>query len=270
MQQPTDHEAERTAHRLQLPRSTQPQDILAMIRNVRPEATLQDGMLDLGDGARMVQDSDPRRSGRWTVEVPRVREDPAPEGMGDSHDYAAAFPEGLPFGIERDVLDLCWALGRRLYGAVVTDSGVRLEPHPHHVRDLIVVSPHRVDATELAELLAMVEPDVEYVGELVAGAERYALTFPLTEDAIEVRVGERSRPTALRAQRWIDDSVDYEIVHVTADPEEDSLARPDEDVRARWGEAYARIGRLAAVLAENVGGYVVDREGFLVAPEDLA
>lgn len=265
-----DAEAPMTAHRLQLPRSTNPQDILAMVRNVRPEADLADGVLDLGEGARLVQDADARRGGRWSIEVPRVREDPLPAGMTDSHGYAAAFPDGMPFGVERDVLDLCWSLGRRLFGAVVTDSGVRLEPHPHQVRDLIVVSPHRVDNASLAELLANVEKEISVVGSPEKTAPRYALTVPLGDDEIQVRVGERSRPIALREQRWIAKSSDYEIVHITADPEEDAIAAPDADTQARWAEAYARIGRIAAVLVENVGGYVVDREGFLVAPSDLA
>lgn len=263
-------EAPQTTHRLQLPRSTRPEDIVAMIQNVRPQARLDGSVLDLGDGARMVQDADPRRAGRWTVEVPRVREDPAPEGMPDSHGYTTAFPDGLPFGVEREVLDLCWSLGRRLLGAVVTDSGTRLEPHPHSVRDLVVVSPHRVDPASLAELLEIVEPGISVLGEPAEDAERYALTVPLGPDVLEIRAGERSQPTALRRLPWIGESVDYEIVHVTADPQEDALVAPGAQVQARWAEAYVRIGRIAAVLAENVGGYVVDREGFLVALEDLA
>lgn len=258
-----------TSHRLQLPSSTSPQAVLTMITNVRPEATLEGRVIDLGEGARLVQDSGPRREGRWTIEVPRLREDPAPEGLGDSHGYAEAFPEGLPFGVERSVLDLCWSIGRRFFGAVVSDSGVRLEPHPHHVRDLTVTSPHQVDAASLLECLEMVEPGVAAVGEVDPEADAYLLSFPIGEDVVEIRVSGTSSPMALRSASWIDGAVDYAVVHVAADPEEDATRTPDEAVQARWSEAYLRIGRVAAVIAENVGGYVVDLEGFLVDPADL-
>ena len=85
-------------------------------------AMLIDGAIEIGDDVRLVPDRTPRGAGRWTLETPRVREDPVPEGMVDSHGYGRAFPEGLPFGVERESLDLAWALARRLHGAVVTDE----------------------------------------------------------------------------------------------------------------------------------------------------
>src|SRR5699024_10144827 len=97
----------RTGHRLQLPRDTDPQDVLAMVRNVRPQAQLgTDGVIDCGDDTRLVPDHSPRGVGRWTLETPYEREDPMPEGMTDSHGYGRAFPQGVPFGPERRALDL--------------------------------------------------------------------------------------------------------------------------------------------------------------------
>jgi hypothetical protein len=265
--------AARTGHRLQLPRDTAPADVLTMVRNVRPEAQESaDGVIELGDEVRLVPDRSPRGAGRWTVETPRVREDPAPEGMGDSHGYGRAFPEGLPFGAERTALDLAWSLGRRLYGAVVTDGGARLEPHPFHVRDLTVVSPHALAPESLGELLAPLAPDAE-LDEVPehAGRTGYSATVPLPEgEAISVRVGPSSRPVALAALGWLDRAVDYELVHLTADPEEEALEAPTPEAAERWQRAYQLIGRIAGLLAESVGGYVVDLEGFLVDPADLA
>ena len=152
-------------------------------------------MIELGEDTRLVPDRSPRGAGRWTLDTPRVREGPLPEGMGDSHGYGRAFPEGIPFAAERQGLDLAWSLGRRLYGAVVTDDGARLEPHPFHLRDLTVVSPHALAPESLAELLAPLEPEAE-LDEVPSEARRtgYSATIPLPEgDAIHVRVGRSSR-----------------------------------------------------------------------------
>lgn len=264
---------ERTSHRLQLPRDTDPADVLAMVRNVRAQASVsEDGTIDLGEQVRLVPDHGPRGAGRWDLEVDRVREDPAPEGLADSHGYARAFPEGLPFGVERSALDLAWSLGRRLYGAVVTDTGVRLEPHPYHVRDLTVVSPHALAPESLAQLLAPLEPEAELdqVPE-DADAAGYSITIPADgEDVISLQVGRSSRPTALRELSWLDQAVDYQLTHLPADEAEDAVESPDAQTTERWGSAYRRIGLIAGLLVETVGGYVVDLEGFLVDPAHLA
>lgn len=266
----------RTAHRLQLPRETAVQDVLAMVRNVRPQAELgEDGTIEVGDDTRLVPDRSPRGAGRWTIETPRVREDPSPEGLGDSHGYGRAFPEGLPFAEERRALDLVWSLGRRLYGAVVTDDGVRLEPHPFHVRDLTVVSPHALAPESFAQLLAPLEPDAE-LDQVPSETLRsgYSLTIPLASpaegDTIHVRVGRSAGHTALGALGWVDSAVDYELVHLPADEAEEAIESPDAETAARWSLAYRRIGLIAGLLTEAVGGYVVDLEGFLVDPADLA
>lgn len=262
----------RTSHRLQLPRETDPAAVLTMVRNLRPEAGEDaEGVIELGDGLRLVPDRSPRGAGRWTLDTPRVREDPLPEGMGDSHGYGRAFPEGIPFDVERQGLDLAWSLGRRFYGAVVTDGGERLEPHPFHVRDLTVVSPHALAPESLAELLAPLEPEAE-LDEVPENAPRtgYSATIPLPEgEEISVRVGHSSRPTALGALAWLDEAVDYELVHLPADPEEDAIEAPEPETAERWQDVYRQIGTIAGLLAEAVGGYVVDLEGFLVDPADL-
>ncbi|WP_193106507.1 hypothetical protein [Brachybacterium sp. FME24] len=263
----------RTGHRLQLPRDTAAQDVLAMVRNVRPLAVLgEDGAIGTGEDTRLLPDHSPRGAGRWTMDTPRVREDPAPEGMGDSHGYARAFPAGLPFGVERRALDLLWSLGRRLYGAVVTDDGNRLEPHPFHVRDLTVVSPHALAPESLAQLLAPLEPEAE-LDEIPEGTPRtgYSATIPLPDgDEISVRVSRSTRPTALAELSWLDSAVAYELVHLPADGEEDALESPDAATADRWSLAYRRVGLIAGLLTETVGGYIVDLEGFLVDPADLA
>lgn len=270
---PSPDEQPRTHHRLQLPRDTDPTDVLTMVRNVRPDALEdEDGVIDLGDDQHLTPDRSPRGAGRWTLDTPREREDPLPEGMGDSHGYGRAFPEGIPFGLERQGLDLAWSLARRLHGAVVTDGGARLEPHPFHLRDLTLVSPHALAPESLAELLGPLEPEAE-LDQVPDGAPRtgYSATIPLPQgEEISLRVGRSSRPTALRALGWLEEAVDYELVHLTADPEEDAVEAPDAETTERWELAYRRIGLIAGLLSETVGGYIVDVEGFLVDPADLA
>lgn len=265
-------EESRTRHRLQLPRDTAPGDVLTMVRNVLPDADEdQDGAIELGDQVRLVPDRSPRGAGRWDLETPREREVPLPEGMGDSHGYGRAFPEGMPFGTERRALDLAWSLGRRLYGAVVADSGVRLEPHPFQIRDLSVVSAHALAPESLVELLAPLEPETaldEVPEQVVRSGYSASIPLPAGEE-ISVRVGRSSRPAALAALEWLDDAVEYQLVHVTADPEEDAIEVPSAEVAERWQHAYRRIGLIAGLLIESVGGYVVDLEGFLVDPADL-
>lgn len=268
-------ERPRTSHRLELPQGTAPESVLTMVRNVHPEASDDSaGVIELGDGLRLAPDrseGSERGEGRWTLEALREREDPLPEGMGDSHGYGRAFPEGMPFGAERRGLDLAWSLARRFHGTVLTDGGARLVPHPLHLRDLRVVSPHLLAPESLAELLAPLEPEAE-LDQVPQDAPRsgYSLTVPLPEgEEISLRVGASSRPTALRALPWLEDAVDYELVHLTADPEEDAVESPDAQTAARWQLADRRIGLIAGLLTETVGGYVVDLEGFLVDPSDL-
>ena len=266
--EPPSDAAEVTSHRLQLPRATDPADVLAMIRNIQPGAQLVDGRIALEDGAALLQDTSPRGRGRWNLEVRRDREDPPQLGLSDARGYARAFPEGLPFGVEKRALDLVLGLARRLFGAVVTDTGVRLEPMPQHQRDLIVTSPHRVDVESLLAMLRMAERDIE----LVSGDDTtpgLLLAADADPDRIEVRVTTSARPVALRNLGWLDRAVDYEIVHLLADEEEDGLENPSDEIAARWTAAYERIGRIAGVLVENLGGYVTDRDGFLVDPADL-
>src|SRR5699024_6314459 len=121
-------------------------------------------------------------------------------------------------------------------------------------------------------ILAPLEPDAE-LDQVPEGTPRngYSVTVPLEgEEEISLRVGRSSRPTALARLSWIDGAADYHLVHLPADEEEDALEAPDAETSQRWSQVYRRIGLIAGLLVETVGGYVVDLEGFLVDPADLA
>lgn len=282
-----------TSHRLQLPHGTSAETVVTMIRNVVPDARLDEGGIDIGGGAVLIEDA--RRPSRWTLTTPRVRDSEPADDLPDSHGYGRAFADGMPFGDERAALDLAWSLARRLDGAVVTDSHTRLEPHPCHVRDLFVTSPNALIATDLLALVRTVEPDADLIeppaeadttgymlripiagsddaqGVATAGAGAVLLTPAADEgaDEILVRVGPTSRPTALEALPWLDGAVDYEVVHDVVDERDAEIEVPDDATAARWTEIYRRIGLVAGLIVETVGGYVVDLEGFLVDPVDL-
>lgn len=263
--------SESTEHRLQLPRDTAVESVIAMVRNVRPEASFNGGVLDLGEGSTLVADQGKRGRGRWTLHTVRDREDPSPEGLDDSHGYGRAFPEGLPFGEERRALDLAWSLGRRLFGAVVTDSGARLEPHPCHVRDLAVVSPYALAPESFAQLLAPLEPDA-MLDEAPSELARIGYSAQIDADAdgfIDITVGKAAPRTALAALSWADTACEYVITHHPLDEAEDGIEIPDPQVAESWTRIYRRIGMIAGLLVENLGGYVIDVEGFLVDPADL-
>lgn len=262
---------ETAEHRLQLPRSTDPQDVLTMVRNVRPEARLEDGAILLGDGTRMVADEGRRGAGRWTLQAPISRETRDEGELPDARGYHRAFPEGVPSGSERDLLDLAWSLARRLDGAVVTADGIRLEPHPCSVRDLAVVSPYALAPESLIELLCAVEPTI-VLDEVPEGVETagYAATVDAQEAGLLiVEVSRSPRHTGLRELDWMDEAVEYVIRHEPVDDAEEDMDLPDPATAARWVEVYRRIGRLAAELHEAIGGYVLDAEGFLVDAEHL-
>jgi tetrahydromethanopterin S-methyltransferase subunit G len=266
-----------TTHRLQLPRDTSVRTVVDMVHNTHPEATADGLRIDLGGedggGASLVQDSGFRGGGRWTLTTPKIRELQPPVDLPDDHGYARAFPEGIPFGRERELLDLGWSLARRLYGAVVTDSGVRIEPYPYAVRGLVVVSPNALVAEDLLDLVREVEPAAE-ADRVPAEADSvgYSVTIPVpgqSEDHLSNRVGPTSKPAALSAVPWLGEAADYSLVHELADRTEEGIEIPEGEVAERFQDAYRRIGRLAGVIVETVGGHVVDAEGYLVDPRHL-
>lgn len=266
-----------TAHRLQLPRTTDPADVLTMIRNVRPEAALDGGVLTIGDGVRLVADESRRGAGRWTLEAPRERGDAsqgdsAREAEPDSHGYGRAFPDGQPEGVELEALDLAWSLARRLFGAVVTEDGVRLEPHPCCIPDLAVLSPHVLAPESFAQLIAPLEPEATLDDDPTdAPISSYGLSIDLDEGGrVLVHVGRGEIPVALQDVPWADEAVYYMVVYEPEDRAELQLEQPDEATAQRWVRVYRRIGQIVGLVHETVGGFVVDPEGFLVDPAQLA
>lgn len=88
----------------------------------------------------------------WVVECEPMRGEPAPPELAASDRWASAFPEGLPVGLEYQVLLVLERMARRLAGAVrIAGSGVVMQPDPDSAVSLAVYSPRWVGPAELAE-----------------------------------------------------------------------------------------------------------------------
>lgn len=109
----------------------------------------------------------------WVVECEPMRGEPAPPELAASDRWASAFPEGLPVGLEYQVLLVLERMARRLAGAVrIAGSGVVMQPDPDSAVSLAVYSPRWVGPAELAEALAEAFPETIDSRELVADAQR--------------------------------------------------------------------------------------------------
>ncbi|WP_259558586.1 hypothetical protein [Brachybacterium sillae] len=240
-----------------------------MLRSLRPQAQLVDDTIALGEGVSLRHEPSRRRPGRWALETPRVREQQHAPELPDSHGYGRAFAEGLPFGAERRALDLAWTLARRLGGAVVTDSGARLEPHPAQVRDLQVVALEALGADGLLALARAVEPTAAALP-TAPDSDVAAVSVPVEQGYLLVARGPLDPvPTALAAAPWTAEAVSFTIQHHPQDPEEDALETPDAATGDRWTRVLRTAGHLALAVRGAVGGYVLDGEGVLVDPADL-
>ncbi|MDO5722380.1 MAG: hypothetical protein Q4P06_07570 [Actinomycetaceae bacterium] len=97
----------------------------------------------------------------WVVEVPPQRGGPAPEFFMSTDPVAAAFPDGMPAGLELEVINCLQRIARRLAGAVRTaPSGKLIEPDADSAVNMIVYAPRWVEETDLAQLLRPYLPDV--------------------------------------------------------------------------------------------------------------
>lgn len=97
----------------------------------------------------------------WVVEVTPNRGAPAPEFFRHSDPIAAAFPEGVPAGLELEVLHALRRIARRLAGVIrVAGSGNLIEPDADASVAMTVYAPRWVDEEDLTQLLRPYLPDV--------------------------------------------------------------------------------------------------------------
>jgi len=220
----------------------------------------------------------------FVVDVDPERSGPAPALAAGYGPLLDAFGPEHPEGLERQVLDVAHACARRLAGALRVTTGVLVEPDPGSAVDLAVHAPTWLEPDTLAHVLERALPGLVLLPGADAVAHHghhldgYGATWALgdiggaddlAEGAdhvvVEVEAAE-VLPPALRTAAWTSGGVlTYALRWVDGDRTPSSrggLRRRDD--------ARAAIERAALALHGAVGGEILDEDGFLVTPEQLA
>mgnify|MGYP001828791288 CR=1 FL=1 len=215
----------------------------------------------------------------YLLHVPRLRGALKPSDPGPG-DLAAAFPDGLPYGIEAAAVTLLRALARRLGGSMrVGGTGSVVTPDAIEAVDRWVYARAWLGPEELTDVLGGVLPafgvvvgpeGVREPGRAVTGApgaagapaREYSALAELGEDgAIEVTVRRAELlPVVLRGSLGSssgDRVVAYSVRWLR--PFASRLQHPSGGSRTR---AAALIATAAAALCAAVDGRAVDDAGF--------
>ena len=104
----------------------------------------------------------------WVLECEPMRGARVPEELRGSDRWAEAFPEGLPFGTEYQVLLVLERMARRLAGALrIAGSGRIIQPDPDSAVSLAVYTPRWLGPAQLAEALSSAFPEIIDSRELI-------------------------------------------------------------------------------------------------------
>lgn len=233
--------------------------------------------------------------------------------------WGLAFPEGLPIGLEREMLDGIERLARRLAGSIrIAGSGWVTSPDPDSAVSLSVYAPRWLEPGQLIAAMRHRFPDVIDARDLeeensqprrrkaldierLRQLEKHAVALdPELKERLEAervqammgtavldgyallfRVGNRSRvqlevrptdeiPQALRWEQWASKAVVHYFLRWLPYGELDELPPTgmSRTVRLERARATRDIEDAAAVLSVNVGGKVIDEDGFIVAFAD--
>lgn len=146
----------------------------------------------------------------WVLECEPMRGARVPEELRGSDRWAEAFPEGLPFGTEYQVLLVLERMARRLAGALrIAGSGRIIQPDPDSAVSLAVYTPRWLGPAQLAEALSSAFPEVidsrELIGqdappqtrrEAAAERELRSVAPELSDELREVLARDRERAEA--------------------------------------------------------------------------
>lgn len=169
-------------HRLQLPTGIPDDEVAILLSNLDPDPDLDTA----GDVLRLAEDATLEREseGGWVLRTPPQRES-EPPGHGLTV-LARSFPDGVPFGDERDRLELLIALARRLGGHVTTDDGHVITPHPHDVATITLVTPYWLQPEDLEALVRGLVPEARLdIPELPAEPSRQVEPASRTDPALQ-------------------------------------------------------------------------------------
>ncbi len=282
-------------HLLLLPETASADDLEALAISVWNEAGwLTPGLLRLQEGATLEgpwviskhsakdlgldisDDFRPHELQVWLLRCPTRRGAAPIEEIREFNEWARAFPEGMPIGLEERVLEALQRVARRLYGTLrIAGSGYLMSPDPESSVNLRVYASAWLPPEETEQLLKPHIPDVYLPGPPPAtdGAPYAFMGSAGTRS--QVLIGVRTETTAPRALRWEIWAKErlylYEIVWALPEDLYQLDQAPTRAGRLERTRASAVVETAAAVLADKLndpllgGAAVIDEDGFLVA-----
>lgn len=272
-------------HHLHLDSDIRDEDLCGLARNWYPEATREERTIRVSDSAALVFNE---LDEAWELQVePHREQSDSASQIPDSYGLTSAFPDGLPVGEERDLLEFALSAARRLGGTVATDTGHELRPHVLMMPNLTIISPYEMNSAQALEVVREIVPEATLA---VAGGDSslqpgessespdgpqstpFALALPVFPEAdLEVRVErlEHEIP-ALAHVQWVrEGAVSYAVMFQPHDESRAVSTTPDQAQITQWREAYLGCSAIAKSLHDAVGGFIVDIDDFLVEPEAL-
>lgn len=210
----------------------------------------------------------------WMLRCAPHRGAPPSEAVLGFDEWARAFPEGMPVGVELKVLEVLRRIAHRLRGGLrIAGSGALIVPQDGDALSLRVYSDQWIPPALLRANL-----DVHVEGVLPVGPDPlqpggpYALlapVSPLSQVLVGVRE-ERFPPRALRWERWAQANlIVYEVVWVQPPEMAAADGAPSRRARLEMTRATTIAETVAAVVAMSVpNAAVVDEDGFLLALDE--
>lgn len=282
-----DEPTARAYHFLAVPLDVTPADLEALAISTWNEAAwLGPGVLRLLEGVTLEGpwqlDSEiakslgvPRENPQvWLLRCPPRRGiAPLPE-VAVFDEWARAFPDGMPVGVEQKVLHVLRRMARRLSGSIrIAGSGYIVHPDPDSAVGLRVFSDEWIPPEEMRSLLAPHVPNLfTPQPDPVAFGAPYALIAPVGSKS-QVLFGVRQdtfRPRALRWDMWAKGTLFlYEIVWAPPEDLHDLEVRPTRAGRLERTKVSKLIETAAAVLATNMeNSAIIDEDGFLLGLDE--
>lgn len=141
----------------------------------------------------------------WIIDVERCRTEPAPEFLLATDLIAQAFPDGMPAGLEYEIIQAMQRFARRLAGSIrVAGTGGLIEPDADSAVAITVYASRWVDEEDLTALLRPYFPDItnaqnadelppiDSPHERIQTREELARAIDIPEDELE-RIAEITR-----------------------------------------------------------------------------
>lgn len=195
-----------TIHRLVLNPDVEDGELETLVANLYPDIPISRDRVRFSEYSTLER----RNAHEYLLITPRRRDEAPDPGMIDRDGLVRAFPGGMPFAEERELLSLIVAIARRLGGTVVTDAHVRIHPHADQAPGLTIISrcwahPDLLEQT-VREILPEAELDIPWVLDPVPDPAPEPERQPEREPGVQAGAGRSARRTS--SMNLIIDEVD--------------------------------------------------------------